>query len=30
MHEYPVELYDNFMVKPKQSFAQPTQIFVFH
>ena len=32
MHEYSVtvELYDNFVVKPKQSFAQPTQIFVFH
>ena len=30
MHEYSVESYDNFVVKPKQSFAQPTQKFVFH
>ena len=30
MHEYSVKLYDNFVVKKKQSFAQPTQIFVFH
>ena len=29
MHEYSVELYDNFVVKPKQSLAQPIQIFVF-
>ena len=30
MHEYLLELYDNFEVKQKQSFAKPTQIFVFH
>ena len=29
MHEYSV-LNENFVVKTKQSFAQPTQIFVFH
>ena len=30
MHEYSVELNDNFVVNTKQSFAQPTQIFVVH
>ena len=30
MHECSVELYHNFVVKPKQSFPQPTQTFVFH
>ena len=30
MHEYLVELYDDFVVKPKQSFVQPIQIFVLH
>ena len=27
MHECSAELYDNFVVKPKQSLAQPIQIF---
>ena len=30
MHKYSVELYDNFVAKPKQSLAQPIQIFVSH
>ena len=25
-----MELYENFVVKPKLSLAQPIQIFVFH
>ena len=30
MHEYLMESYDNFEVKPKQNFAQPIQISEFH
>ena len=25
-----LELHDHFVVKPKQSFAEPIEIFVFH
>ena len=30
MHEYSVELSDNFVVKPKQSLAESIQVFVFY
>ena len=30
MREYSLELYENLVVKRKQSFAELTQIFVFH